>query len=109
MSCGPGLSDRLQAAALTAMQELHPFRRSVSMVDKSQYDTISAPMLVSGAGHDAMAMSHLTQVGMLFVRCTGGISHSPAEHVLDDDIWASSLALLRFMEGVLGDLSFWNM
>jgi hypothetical protein len=32
------------------------------MVDKSQYDTISAPMLVSGAGHDAMAMSHLTQV-----------------------------------------------
>jgi allantoate deiminase len=62
MSCGPGLSDRLQAAALTAMQELHPFRRSVSMVDESQYDTISAPMLVSGAGHDAMAMSHLTQV-----------------------------------------------
>ncbi|KAH9536366.1 hypothetical protein CY35_17G104100 [Sphagnum magellanicum] len=109
MSCGPGLSDRLQAAALTAMQELHPFRRSVSMVDESQYDTISAPMLVSGAGHDAMAMSHLTQVGMLFVRCTGGISHSPAEHVLDDDIWASSLALLRFMEGVLGDLSFLNL
>jgi allantoate deiminase len=49
------------------------------------------------------------QVGMLFVRCTGGISHSPAEHVLDDDIWASSLALLRFMEGVLGDLSFLNL
>jgi allantoate deiminase len=62
MSCGPGLSDRLQAAALAAMQELHPFQRSVSVVDESRYDTISAPMLVSGAGHDAMAMSHLTQV-----------------------------------------------
>ena len=45
------------------------------------------------------------QVGMLFLRCTGGVSHSPAEHVQDDDIWAGSLALLRFMEGVLGDLS----
>jgi hypothetical protein len=44
------------------MQELHPFQRSVSVVDESRYETISAPMLVSGAGHDAMAMSHLTQV-----------------------------------------------
>ncbi|KAG5228909.1 peptidase M20/M25/M40 family protein [Salix suchowensis] len=56
------------------------------------------PVLMSGAGHDAMAMSHLTKVGMLFVRCRGGVSHSPAEHVLDDDVWAAGLAILAFLE-----------
>jgi allantoate deiminase len=35
---------------------------------------------------------------MLFVRCRGGISHSPAEHVLDDDVWAAGLAVLAFLE-----------
>lgn len=56
------------------------------------------PVLMSGAGHDAMAMSHLTRVGMLFVRCRGGVSHSPDEHVMADDIWAAGLALVRFLE-----------
>lgn len=55
-------------------------------------------MLMSGAGHDAMAMARLTKVGMLFVRCRGGVSHSPEESVLDDDVWAAGLALLRFVE-----------
>ena len=35
---------------------------------------------------------------MLFVRCTGGISHSPDEHVLDEDVWAASLALHSFLD-----------
>ncbi|PRQ54583.1 putative allantoate deiminase [Rosa chinensis] len=56
------------------------------------------PVLMSGAGHDAMALSHLTKVGMLFVRCRGGISHFPEEHVLEDDVWASGLAILAFIE-----------
>lgn len=38
------------------------------------------------------------QVGMLFVRCRGGISHSPEEFVLDDDVWAAGLALLHFLD-----------
>lgn len=38
------------------------------------------------------------QVGMLFVRCRGGISHSPEEHVLDDDVWAAGLAILSYLE-----------
>lgn len=37
------------------------------------------------------------QVGMLFVRCEGGISHSPAENVLEDDIGAASMALYEFL------------
>ena len=37
--------------------------------------------LPSGAGHDGMAMIDISDVAMLFVRCRGGISHNPAEHV----------------------------
>jgi hydantoinase/carbamoylase family amidase len=42
--------------------------------------------LPSGAGHDAMVMAELTEVGMLFVRCGhGGISHSPLETMSEAD------------------------
>jgi N-carbamoyl-L-amino-acid hydrolase len=47
--------------------------------------------LPSGAGHDAMMMASLTDVGMLFVRCgNGGISHHPDETLsaADTDIAA---------------------
>ena len=40
----------------------------------------TARRLPSGAGHDAMMMASLTDIGMLFVRCgNGGISHNPQE------------------------------
>lgn len=49
--------------------------------------TKQAPMfLPSGAGHDALAMAHLTDVGMLFVRCEKGISHNPREAVIHEDV-----------------------
>ncbi|MGB6252615.1 MAG: allantoate amidohydrolase, partial [Bradyrhizobium sp.] len=37
--------------------------------------------LASGAGHDGMAMVDIADVAMVFVRCRGGISHHPDEHV----------------------------
>lgn len=42
--------------------------------------------LASGAGHDAIAIAALCEVGMLFMRCKGGISHNPLETVCIDDI-----------------------
>ncbi|MGI9894369.1 allantoate amidohydrolase [Vibrio natriegens] len=49
--------------------------------------TESEPVfLPSGAGHDALAMIHLTEVAMLFVRCDKGISHNPLESVQEDDV-----------------------
>lgn len=42
--------------------------------------------LTSVAGHDAMAVAALADVGMLFVRCAGGISHSPDEAVRVEDV-----------------------
>ena len=54
--------------------------------------------LPSGAGHDAMAMAHLTAVGMLFVRCKDGISHHPAESMTEADAEVTARVLLRFLE-----------
>jgi allantoate deiminase len=42
--------------------------------------------LFSKAGHDAMAVAEITEIGMLFVRCEGGVSHNPAEHVTEEDV-----------------------
>ena len=40
----------------------------------------------SGAGHDAVSLAQLTDVGMIFVRCKDGISHHPDESVREDDV-----------------------
>ncbi|EKV29225.1 N-carbamoyl-L-amino acid hydrolase [Caenispirillum salinarum AK4] len=47
---------------------------------------LPAHRLMSGAGHDAMAMADLCDVAMLFVRCAGGVSHNPAESVTAEDV-----------------------
>jgi allantoate deiminase len=42
--------------------------------------------LASGAGHDAVVVSRLAPVAMLFVRCRGGLSHHPDEFVAKGDL-----------------------
>ncbi|WP_375411422.1 allantoate amidohydrolase [uncultured Bradyrhizobium sp.] len=54
--------------------------------------------LPSGAGHDGMAMIDIADVAMVFVRCRGGISHHPDEHVEPDDVDAAARVLLRLIE-----------
>jgi allantoate deiminase len=57
--------------------------------------------LMSGAGHDGQAMIHLTDIGMLFVRCRGGISHNPAEFVSVEDQGTAVEALVRTIENLV--------
>lgn len=76
--CDPALMDLLDAATVAAGQ---PVRR-----------------LVSGAGHDAMVMAALCPTAMLFVRCKGGISHNPAEHVDPADAEIALRVMLGFIE-----------
>lgn len=57
-----------------------------------------AVQLASGAGHDAVPMAKLTEVGMLFVRCKGGVSHNPAESVTAADVAVAIDVLSRFLE-----------
>jgi len=54
--------------------------------------------LPSGAGHDGMAMIDIADIGMVFVRCKGGISHHPNESITAEDAGTGARVLLRFIE-----------
>lgn len=54
---------------------------------------IAVTRLPSGAGHDAVPLSSLCPVAMLFVRCRGGVSHHPSESVRRADV-AQAIAVL---------------
>ncbi|HEU0084988.1 MAG TPA: allantoate amidohydrolase [Bradyrhizobium sp.] len=54
--------------------------------------------LPSGAGHDGMAMIDIADIAMVFVRCRGGVSHHPDEHVEARDADAGARVLLRLIE-----------
>jgi hydantoinase/carbamoylase family amidase len=58
---------------------------------------IALRRLPSGAGHDAMIVASLCPVGMLFVRCKGGVSHNPAESITVDDADACVRVLLDYV------------
>ncbi|TBR37938.1 allantoate amidohydrolase [Marinomonas agarivorans] len=60
-------------------------------IEKSGYQPLT---LLSGAGHDAMAIADICPIAMLFVRCDKGISHHPAEAIQQDDV-ATALAVLE--------------
>jgi allantoate deiminase len=53
--------------------------------------------LPSGAGHDAVVLSQICPVAMLFVRCKGGISHNPAESVKAADVQVAIEVLADFI------------
>lgn len=76
--CAPSLQDAL-AAAVSGLG-------------------LEVKRLASGAGHDGHAMAKLTDVGMLFVRCRGGISHNPAEFAAIDDMGLAIEALVATIE-----------
>jgi allantoate deiminase len=54
--------------------------------------------LPSGAGHDAVALSAVCPVAMLFVRCRGGVSHHPAESVKTADVTSAIGVLADFIQ-----------
>ncbi len=62
------------------------------------YTEGSEPLrLYSGAGHDAMAMSAIAPVAMLFVRCRDGLSHHPDEAITAADADITARVLTRFL------------
>lgn len=78
VACDAGLQDRLAA-----------------VIGELGYRALRLP---SGAGHDAQMMVRLCPSAMLFVRCRGGISHSPAEFCSPPDMGIAAAALIRFIE-----------
>jgi allantoate deiminase len=74
-------------------------RRLVSTLSRAVQDLgHPAVELASGAGHDAVAMSAITEIAMLFVRCKGGVSHNPAESVKTEDVAVAIDVLSQFLE-----------
>ncbi|MEP6752022.1 MAG: allantoate amidohydrolase [Candidatus Dormiibacterota bacterium] len=73
--------------------------RLVSLMAKAiEAEGLPVVHLASGAGHDGVPMSALTDVAMLFVRCKGGVSHNPRESVTVRDVSVSIDVLSRFLE-----------
>ncbi|MBA3741540.1 allantoate amidohydrolase [Sporichthya sp.] len=61
----------------------------------------NAPVLGTGAGHDAGVLKEHVRTAMLFVRNPTGISHSPNEYIEDADAEAGALALAAGLELLL--------
>ncbi|MFI1192416.1 allantoate amidohydrolase [Micromonospora sp. NPDC020750] len=59
---------------------------------------LGAPVLPTGAGHDAGVLAGHLPTAMLFVRNPTGVSHSPAEAATDADCAAGVTALARVLE-----------
>jgi N-carbamoyl-L-amino-acid hydrolase len=59
---------------------------------------IAAPVLPTGAGHDAGTLASGLPTAMLFVRNPSGTSHSPAEHAEPEDCEAGVVALAAVLE-----------
>lgn len=57
--------------------------------------------LISGAGHDAVAISAVAPVCMLFVRCYKGISHNPLENVALKDIAVAAQVADNFLQQMI--------
>ncbi len=89
MTCAP----RLDQAAVAMDASI------AALLDRALERT-GAPLhrMSSGAGHDAMILAARMPVGMLFLRCEGGISHNPAENVREDDVAAAIEAGVTFLD-----------
>lgn len=59
-----------------------------------------APALMSGAGHDAVVLSEIAPVAMLFVRSPGGVSHHPDESVRAPDVALALDVLEEFVRAL---------
>ncbi|MEU6413575.1 allantoate amidohydrolase [Microbispora sp. NPDC046933] len=76
---------------------------SVELRDRLAALLGGAPVLGTGAGHDAGILAAAgIPTAMLFVRNPTGVSHSPAEHASRDDCLAGVAALARVVEDLTG-------
>jgi len=60
--------------------------------------------IVSGAGHDSLHTAQFAPTAMIFVPCTGGLSHNEAEEATLADLGAGADVLLQAVLGVADDL-----
>lgn len=76
--CDPTLTTRL----LDSLEAITGFRES----------------LISGAGHDGVALAPAMPIAMLFIRCRDGLSHHPDEYASPEDIETGIQILTHFLK-----------
>jgi N-carbamoyl-L-amino-acid hydrolase len=83
------------------MDKTDPVQISSRMVKtmKEECQKLDYPFLElsSGAGHDAQILSSVAEVGMIFIPCVDGISHSPQEMVKWEDLEKGANFLLNVL------------
>jgi allantoate deiminase len=85
-------TDRLDQPAVPMDERLTAFLAGA--IEAAGYPPKTMP---SGAGHDAMVMAGRAPTAMLFLSSPGGISHHPAETVLEEDVEAALHVGREFM------------
>jgi len=68
------------------------------LIEAARRHQVFVPVLPSGAGHDAAALSTIIPVAMLFVRCKEGVSHHPGESVQADDVRVAIAVMNDFLD-----------
>jgi allantoate deiminase len=81
-------------------------RLSAFLVDAVEAAGFPPRTMPSGAGHDAMVMATRLPAAMLFLRSPGGISHHPAESVLEEDIEAALHVGRKLLARVAAEQTF---
>lgn len=89
-----GLSFAVEQMSWLAPSPCHPeivavFQRAAGRLG------LDAPLMPSGAGHDAQVMAAFTRSGLIFVPSVNGISHAPQERTGWADIEAGANLLLH--------------
>jgi allantoate deiminase len=86
-------TDQLNQPAVPMDERLTSF-----LADAIEAAGMPVKHMPSGAGHDAMVMAGRVPTAMLFLRSPGGISHHPAESVLEEDVEAALHVGRKFLE-----------
>lgn len=79
-------------------------RLTAFLAEAMEASGFPARRMPSGAGHDAMVMAGRMPSAMLFLRSPGGISHSPAETVREEDVEAALRVGAKFLERLAAEV-----
>ena len=98
VKCDPDITSGIKRAIINAQSEIEVDERPNNLSSKDVGENLGTRYLVSGAGHDALAIADAIPVGMMFVRCRDGISHSPLESTDPRDVAFAERALFNLLK-----------